>query len=66
MTTTFKPWSIAQVEALYDMPFQVLMTKAADVHRTYFPDGDIELATLLSIKTGGCPEDCSYCPQAAR
>jgi biotin synthase len=36
------------------------------VHRTYFPDGDIELATLLSIKTGGCPEDCSYCPQAAR
>jgi biotin synthase len=42
------------------------MAKAADVHRTYFPDGDIELATLLSIKTGGCPEDCSYCPQAAR
>jgi biotin synthase len=66
MTTTSKPWSIAQVEALYDMPFQALMTKAADVHRTYFPDGDIELATLLSIKTGGCPEDCSYCPQAAR
>jgi biotin synthase len=64
--TTSKPWSIAQVEALYDMPFQALMTKAADVHRTYFPDGDIELATLLSIKTGGCPEDCSYCPQAAR
>jgi biotin synthase len=47
--TTSKPWSIAQVEALYDMPFQALMTKAADVHRTYFPDGDIELATLLSI-----------------
>jgi len=66
MTTTSKPWSIAQVEALYDMPFQSLMTKAADVHRIYFPDGDIELATLLSIKTGGCPEDCSYCPQAAR
>jgi biotin synthase len=66
MTTTSKPWSIAQVEALYDMPFQALMSKAADVHRTFFPDGDIELATLLSIKTGGCPEDCSYCPQAAR
>jgi biotin synthase len=66
MTTTSKPWSIAQVEALYDMPFQALMSKAADVHRTSFPDGDIELATLLSIKTGGCPEDCSYCPQAAR
>jgi biotin synthase len=66
MTTTSKPWSIAQVEALYDMPFQALMTKAANVHLTHFPDGDIELATLLSIKTGGCPEDCSYCPQAAR
>jgi biotin synthase len=66
MTTTSTPWSIAQIEALYDLPFQALMTKAADVHRTYFPDGDIELATLLSIKTGGCPEDCSYCPQAAR
>jgi biotin synthase len=36
------------------------------VHRTHFPDGDVELATLLSIKTGGCPEDCAYCPQAAR
>jgi biotin synthase len=42
------------------------MARAAQVHQTNFPDGDIELATLLSIKTGGCPEDCSYCPQAAR
>ncbi len=66
MNTTFSPWSIVQVEALYDLPFQALMARAAQVHQTNFPDGDIELATLLSIKTGGCPEDCSYCPQAAR
>jgi biotin synthase len=43
-----------------------LMARAAAVHRENFPEGDIELATLLSIKTGGCPEDCGYCPQAAR
>jgi biotin synthase len=43
-----------------------LMTRAAQVHQKNFPEGDIELATLLSIKTGGCPEDCGYCPQAAR
>jgi len=66
MNTTSSAWSITQVEALYDLPFQNLMARAAQVHQTNFPDGDIELATLLSIKTGGCPEDCSYCPQAAR
>lgn len=48
------------------MPFNELMSKAQTVHQQYFPEGDIELATLLSIKTGGCPEDCGYCPQAAR
>ena len=66
MTTPSSSWSISQVESLYDLPFQALMSRAALVHQEYFPDGDIELATLLSIKTGGCPEDCSYCPQAAR
>lgn len=66
MTTPSSSWSISQVESLYDLPFQALMARAAQVHHEYFPDGDIELATLLSIKTGGCPEDCSYCPQAAR
>ena len=66
MTTPSSSWSISQVESLYDLPFQALMSRAALVHHEYFPDGDIELATLLSIKTGGCPEDCSYCPQAAR
>lgn len=66
MTTPSSSWSISQVESLYDLSFQALMARAAQVHHEYFPDGDIELATLLSIKTGGCPEDCSYCPQAAR
>lgn len=59
-------WTVAQIEALFALPFNQLMHKAQETHQTYFPEGDVELATLLSIKTGGCPEDCSYCPQAAR
>ena len=59
-------WTVAQIEALFDLPFNDLMFEAAQTHRTNFPEGDVELATLLSIKTGGCPEDCGYCPQAAR
>ena len=59
-------WTVAQIEALFDLPFNDLMFEAAQAHRANFPEGDVELATLLSIKTGGCPEDCGYCPQAAR
>jgi biotin synthase len=59
-------WSVSQIEALFALPFSELMFRAQETHRANFPDGDVELATLLSIKTGGCPEDCSYCPQAAR
>jgi biotin synthase len=59
-------WSVSQIEALFVLPFSELMFRAQETHRANFPDGDVELATLLSIKTGGCPEDCSYCPQAAR
>ena len=59
-------WTLEQVAALYDLPFNELMFQAQETHRQYFPEGDVELATLLSIKTGGCPEDCGYCPQAAR
>jgi biotin synthase len=51
---------------LLDLPFNELMHRAQTVHRENFPDGDIELATLLSVKTGGCPENCGYCPQAAQ
>ena len=58
--------SVEQVLELYELPMNELMARAAQVHQENFPEGDIELATLLSIKTGGCPEDCGYCPQAAR
>ena len=59
-------WPLDDVLALFDLPLPELMFRAAQAHRTHFPDGDVELATLLSIKTGGCEEDCGYCPQAAR
>jgi biotin synthase len=59
-------WPLAEVLALFELPFNDLIFRAQEVHRAHFPQGDVELATLLSIKTGGCEEDCSYCPQAAR
>ena len=59
-------WPLDDVLALFALPFNELLFRAQQVHRTHFPDGDVELATLLSIKTGGCEEDCGYCPQAAR
>jgi biotin synthase len=59
-------WPLADVLALFELPFNELMHRAQTAHRANFPDGDVELATLLSIKTGGCEEDCGYCPQAAR
>jgi biotin synthase len=59
-------WPVDDVLALFELPFNDLMFQAQQTHRAHFPDGDVELATLLSIKTGGCEEDCSYCPQAAR
>ena len=59
-------WTLEAVTALYNLPFNEIMFRAQETHRQVFPEGDVELATLLSIKTGGCPEDCGYCPQAAR
>jgi biotin synthase len=59
-------WPLADVLALYELSLPELMFRAQQAHRANFPDGDVELATLLSIKTGGCEEDCGYCPQAAR
>ena len=59
-------WPLADVLALFELPLPELMHRASTLHREYFPEGDVELATLLSIKTGGCEEDCGYCPQAAR
>jgi len=58
-------WSVPDVQALLDKPLMDLLFQAQTVHRKHWPAGDIELATLLSVKTGGCPENCGYCPQAA-
>ena len=59
-------WSVDAIEALFNLPFPELMHQAQLVHRENFDPTRIEFATLLSIKTGGCAEDCGYCPQAAR
>lgn len=59
-------WSVDAIEALFDLPFPELMHQAQTVHRENFDPTRVEFATLLSVKTGGCPEDCNYCPQAAR
>ena len=58
-------WSVADVEALYALPFLDLLFQAQQVHRAHFEPNEVQLSTLLSIKTGGCPEDCAYCPQSA-
>lgn len=59
-------WTKEEIQAIYDMPIMDLMFKAATVHRQYNDPNEVQVCTLLSVKTGGCPEDCSYCPQAAR
>lgn len=59
-------WTIAEIQEIYHMPFMELVYRAATVHRTYNQSNEVQVCTLLSIKTGGCSEDCSYCPQAAR
>ena len=59
-------WPVAAVAELFDLPFNDLLFRAQQIHREHFDPAEVELATLLSIKTGGCPEDCGYCPQAAR
>lgn len=58
-------WTCAKAEALYNMPFSDLMFRAHAVHRRHFDPNHVETASLLSIKTGGCPEDCGYCSQSA-
>jgi biotin synthase len=57
-------WSVDAIEALFDLPFADLMHRAQTVHREHHAPNEVELATLLSVKTGGCPEDCAYCPQS--
>jgi len=59
-------WIRAEAEALLALPLPELLYRAASAHRRYFDPTEVQVSTLLSVKTGGCPEDCSYCPQAAR
>src|SRR5450755_237288 len=59
-------WTRAEVRALFALPFPELMLRAALAHRENFDPCEVQISTLLSIKTGGCPEDCAYCPQAAQ
>ena len=60
-----KTWSKADILALLETPFPELVFRAAGVHRAHFDPTRVQISTLLSIKTGGCPEDCAYCPQSA-
>ena len=59
-------WALPEVRALHDLPLLELVHRAQTVHREAFQENKVQLCSLLSIKTGGCPEDCAYCPQAAR
>ena len=59
-------WTRDEVRALFGLPFPELMFRAQSVHRQNFDPAAVQISTLLSIKTGGCPEDCAYCPQSAR
>ncbi len=61
-----RTWSVEQVDALYALPFNDLLHRAHSVHRAHFDPNAVQLSTLLSVKTGGCSEDCGYCPQSAR
>jgi len=63
---TQKTWTLSEVEALFDLPLNDLLFQAQTVHRQHFDPNTVQLSTLLSIKTGGCSEDCGYCSQSAR
>jgi biotin synthase len=63
---TRNDWSFSEIQAIYHQPLLELMYQAATVHRNFNQTGEVQVCTLLSVKTGGCSEDCAYCPQAAR
>ena len=64
-TTLRTDWTRAEIAALFDLPFTELLFRAAEVHRAHHAADEVQLCTLCSIKTGGCPEDCGYCSQSA-
>ncbi len=59
-------WTLEQAQALFDLPFADLIYAAQQVHRAWHEPNSVQMSTLLSIKTGACPEDCGYCPQSVR
>src|SRR6478752_9106743 len=59
-------WTKEEITDIYNTPLLELIYRAATMHRKYQDTAEVQVCTLLSIKTGGCPEDCAYCPQAAR
>ena len=59
-------WTREEIAALFDLPFTELVFRAAEIHRAHHRPDEIQLCTLLSIKTGGCPEDCGYCAQSVK
>jgi len=70
LTTSSQPklrrdWHLDEVVAIHDTPLFELLDRARAVHQQFYPGGEIQLCTLLSVKSGGCPEDCGYCPQSA-
>ena len=64
-TSPRNDWTREEIAALFDLPFTELVFRAASVHREHFAPDEVQLSTLLSIKTGGCEEDCGYCSQSA-
>jgi len=66
MTTLRNNWSVEEINALFDLPFNDLLFQAQSVHRENFDPNKVQISTLLSIKTGACPEDCGYCSQSAK
>ncbi len=66
MTLLRHDWKREEMLALFDLPFTELLHRAASTHRAHFDPAEVQVSTLLSVKTGGCPEDCAYCPQAQR
>ena len=66
LTAIRNDWVLHEVQALFALPFNDLLFRAQSVHRQHFDPNRVQLSTLVNIKTGGCPEDCAYCPQSAR
>lgn len=66
MSSIRNNWTREEISEIYNTPVLELIYRAASVHREHHEPGEVQVCTLLSVKTGGCPEDCSYCPQAAR